>query len=182
MCRMHRYPAYRLQGLTLIELMTTLAVAATLLTIGLPSYQSFIERQRVSTALHLLTSHMASARMTAITHRVPTVVCPSNGAGGCRTDGDWTHGWLMFTDKDGNRRPDLPTDILRDERAPIHESLRIVSSSGRPQLRYQPSGYSYGSNITIRVCRGERLLGTVVVNNTGRVRSVRSPGARPCMG
>ncbi len=172
----------RTPGFTLIEAMIVLAVMATLLAIGLPSYQNFIQGQRVNTAMHLLAAHMASARMTAISHRAPTVVCPSNGAGGCRTDGDWTQGWLMFLDKDGNRRPDLPTDILRDERAPIHGSLRIVSSAGRSQLRYQPTGYSYGSNITVRICREDRLLGTVIVNNTGRVRSARSPGTGPCMG
>lgn len=170
------------RGFTLIEAMITLAVMATLLAIGMPSYQGFIQRQRVDSAMHLLTAHMASARMTAITHRVPTVVCPSNGNGGCRTDGDWTHGWLMFTDRDGNRRPDLPKHILRDERAPIHSSLRIVSSSRRPQLRYQPTGHSYGSNLTVRICNGDRLMGTVIVNNSGRVRSARSPGSRPCMG
>ncbi len=171
-----------IRGFTLIEAMITLSVMATLLAIGMPSYQGFVQRQRVNSAMHLLTAHMASARMTAITHRVPTVVCPSNGNGGCRTDGDWTHGWLMFTDRDGNRRPDLPKDILRDERAPIHGSLRIMSSSGRSQLRYQPTGYSHGSNLTIRICQQDRLLGTVIVNNAGRIRSARSPGSRPCMG
>ena len=170
------------RGFSLIEAMVVMAVAAILLAVGVPSYQGMTERTRINSAMHLLSAHMASARNTAISYRIPTVVCPSNLAGGCRTDGDWSHGWLMFFDPDGNRQPDLPQDILRDENAPIHPSLRIVTSSGRLQLRYLPDGRSAGSNLTVRLCREDTLLGRVIVNNGGRVRSERASGSTPCMG
>ena len=175
-------PHGAVRGFSLIEAMVVMAVAAIGLAVGVPSYQGMIERTRISSAMHLLTAHMASARNTAISYRIPTVVCPSNLAGGCRTDGDWSHGWLMFFDPDGNRQPDLPQDILRDENAPIHPSLRIVTSSGRLQLRYLPDGRSAGSNLTVRLCREDTLLGRVIVNNGGRVRSERASGSTPCMG
>jgi type IV fimbrial biogenesis protein FimT len=154
-----------------------MAIAAIGLVVGVPSYQNVVESQRASSAMHLLSAHMASARTTAITYRIPTVVCPSNLAGGCRGDGDWSQGWLMFFDPDGNRRPDTLQDILRDENAPVHPSIRIVSSPGRPQLRYTPDGRSYGSNLSVRVCRDEHLLGRLVVNNLGRVRTEK-PASR----
>ena len=128
----HEYQTYA------TDFILTHPVAAILLAVGVPSYQGMTERTRINSAMHLLSAHMASARNTAISYRIPTVVCPSNLAGGCRTDGDWSHGWLMFFDPDGNRQPDLPQDILRDENAPIHPSLRIVSSAGRTQLRREP--------------------------------------------
>ena len=169
-------------GFTLVEALTVLAVASIGLALGVPSYKSFMERQRASTAMHLLTAHMASARSTAISYRIPTVVCPSDSAGGCRTDGDWSQGWLMFFDKDGNRKPDLREDILRDENAPIHPSLRILSSAGRSQLRYLPDGRSAGSNLTVRLCREGVLLGSVIVNNVGRIRSEKGSGSTACGG
>ncbi len=159
-----------------------MAITAIGLVLGVPSYNSLVERQRASSAMHLLTAHMASARSTAITYRIPTVVCPSNRAGGCRTDGDWSQGWLMFFDADGNRQPDTRTDVLRDEGAPIHPSLRIVSSSGRPQLRYLPDGRSAGSNLSVSLCRDDTLLGQVIVNNVGRIRSEIASGSKPCQG
>jgi len=168
------------QGVTLIEAMVVVSVAAIGVAMGLPSYNGFLERQRLSSAMHLLTAHIATARSTAISYRIPTVVCPSNGAGACRKDGNWSQGWLMFFDKDGNRKPDLPQDVLRDENAPIHPTLRIVSSAGRPQLRYQPDGRSGGSNITIRICREDRVLGKVIVNNFGRARTERPAGREAC--
>jgi type IV fimbrial biogenesis protein FimT len=167
-------------GFSLIEAVTVMAIAAIGLAIGVPSYRGAVESQRVSSAIHLLSAHMASARSTAISHRMPTVVCPSNRAGGCRMDGDWSQGWLMFFDPDGNRQPDSPKDVLRDENAPIHPTLRMVSSAGRPQLRYMPDGRSTGSNLRVRLCRDDKLLGQVIVNNVGRVRSESAPGSNPC--
>ena len=174
--------ARRSSGFTLVEALTVLAILSIGLVLGVPSYKGLMERQRASSAMHLLTAHMASARNTAISYRIPTVVCPSNRAGGCRTDGDWSQGWLMFFDKDGNRQPDLREDILRDENAPVHPSLQILSSASRSQLRYMPDGRSAGSNLTVRLCREGTLLGKVVVNNWGRIRSEKTSGTAPCTG
>jgi type IV fimbrial biogenesis protein FimT len=170
------------EGFSLVEALVVMAISAIGLLIGVPSYRSLMEHQRASSAMHLLTAHMASARNTAISYRIPTVVCPSNRAGGCRMDGDWSQGWLMFFDADGNRQPDTREDVLRDENAPIHPSLRIVSSKGRPQLRYLPDGRSSGSNITVRLCHEDELLGLVVINNAGRIRSESFSGSIPCQG
>ncbi|MEO8367131.1 MAG: GspH/FimT family pseudopilin [Pseudoxanthomonas sp.] len=175
-----RFPTRMRDGFSLVEALTVLAIAAILLLIGVPSYAGLVESQRASSAMHLLTAHMASARSTAITYRIPTVVCPSDRAGGCRSDGDWSQGWLMFFDADGNRQPDSRQDILRDENAPIHPSLRIVSSAGRTQLRYLPDGRSAGSNLSVRLCREDKLLAQVIVNNTGRIRSETASGSTPC--
>lgn len=172
---------YGPRGFSLLEALVVMAISAIVLAIGVPSYRSVIENQRASSTMHLLHAYMASARGTAISYRIPTVVCPSNRAGGCRMDGDWSQGWLMFFDADGNRQPDAREDILRDENAPLHPSLRLVSSSGRPQLRYLPDGRSAGSNISVRLCRGDVLLGQVIVNNVGRVRSEKASGSKPCM-
>lgn len=169
------------RGFSLLEALVVMAISTIVLAIGVPSYRSVIENQRASSTMHLLTAYMASARGTAISYRIPTVVCPSNRAGGCRMDGDWSQGWLMFFDADGNRQPDAREDILRDENAPLHPSLRLVSSSGRPQLRYLPDGRSAGSNISVRLCRDDVLLGQVIVNNVGRVRSEKASGSKPCM-
>jgi type IV fimbrial biogenesis protein FimT len=168
-------------GFSLLEALVVMAISAIGLAIGVPSYRGMMDNQRTSSTMHLLTAYMASARNTAISYRIPTVVCPSDRAGGCRTDGDWSQGWLMFFDADGNRQPDTREDILRDENTPLHPSMRLVSSSGRPQLRYLPDGRSAGSNLSVRLCRDGILLGQVIVNNVGRARSERASGSKPCM-
>ena len=118
------------------------------------------------------------ARSTAIMRRAQVVVCPRTEDFQCRDDRDWSQGWIVFTDDDGNRQPDEEAHILRATDPPAHRGLAIDST--RRFLRYQRDGRSAHSNQTVRVCSGERLAGTVVVNNLGRVRSARPNAATPC--
>jgi len=179
----HRSRSPRLpHGLSLLELMITVAITAILLTLAVPSYQSFVERNRADTATYLLTSLFASARATAVTYRRITSVCPTDGTSPwCTSDGDWSRGWLMFTDPDGDRQPDTPDEVLRHERFPVHPSLRLQSSRGRPQLRYLPDGRSAGSNLTVKICDESRVLVEVVVNNAGRPRVNRLRTGATCV-
>lgn len=171
----------KVEGMTLIELLTGMAIAVICLSLGIPSYRHLMDRQRTDTAVHGLTSYLASARATAITHHKITTVCPTNGTEPvCTDDGDWSHGWLMFLDADGNHQPDGTEDILRNEVAPLSGALTMRSSAGRPQVRYLPDGRSAGSNITVRVCAEQSLMGEVIVNNMGRIRAMRPNGSRPC--
>lgn len=169
-------------GFGLIELMFTIAVVAVLATLAAPAFQDLLLRMRVAAAMHRLTAQMALTRSTAVVRRTTAALCPSDGAGRCRADGDWSGGWLLFLDGDGNRQPGAAADVLREEPLPLHRSLRILTSSSRPQLRYHPDGRSGGSNMTVRLCHEDRLMGAVVVSNTGRVRTSRPSGPAPCGG
>jgi type IV fimbrial biogenesis protein FimT len=169
----------RIAGFTLIEEMTVLAILAITLSIGLPAFGDALQRNRTQTTMHLLSADMAMARNSAIMRSAPVVVCPRDLGGGCGTGSDWGSGWIVFTDVDGNRVPDLEADILRSEDAPADNSaLRIVSS--RPLLRYQPDGRSANSNLTVHVCADDGILGQVIVNNLGRVRTSYQKAGAPC--
>ena len=54
------------KGFTLIELMVTIAIAAILLTIGVPSLTSFFDRQKVITAAEQVYSHLQQTKVEAI--------------------------------------------------------------------------------------------------------------------
>ena len=164
-------------GLTLIELLTTLTIAAVTLTVGLPAFSGTLERTRVSTTMHRVSADLAMARSTAIMRRAQVVVCPRTPDYRCSDDSDWSRGWIVFTDDDGNRQPDEDAHILRVTDPPSHRRLAIDST--RRFLRYQRDGRSAHSNQTVRVCSRDRLAGTVVVNNLGRVRSADRPGNYP---
>ncbi len=178
MCR--KQPAWRYRGVTLIEALVVMAVLAVLASLGVPAFQLLMQRQRVDSAIYLLSSHLATARMTAITYRSIIAVCPADGAGGCRNDSDWSQGWLMFRDSDGNRQPDDPEDVLRQEVPSVHPMLRIVSTTGRQQVRYLPDGRNAGSNLTVRFCHGELARAALIVNNAGRIRTTRDVSSPTC--
>jgi type IV fimbrial biogenesis protein FimT len=161
-------------GFTLIEAMTVLAITALTLTLGFPALSGALERTRVATTLHHLTADMAMARSTALMRREQVVVCPRVAGGSrCAPGSDWSHGWLVFVDADGNRQPDQDTDLLRATDAPARDRSLLYLPSTRAFLRYQVDGRSAHSNLSVNVCSRGLLAAKVVVNNHGRVRSER---------
>lgn len=170
---MHRQAS----GLTLVETAVSVSVLSTLMAIGLPAFAHLLEHQRTSAALASLVSQMSNARLAAVKHRRPTILCPSTTGMRCTPGGDWSRGWIMFVDRGDRTGPTRPGDLLQSEAAPTNPRLRILGTAGRDHLRYLPDGRSAGSNLTLVVCdqRGARL-GAVVVNNAGRPRTERGPG------
>src|SRR3546814_8372883 len=64
-------------GFSLIELVATLSVLATLLAIALPSFTTLLQGSRASGTYHLLTTSLAAARLRAVKDNAPVTVCPS---------------------------------------------------------------------------------------------------------
>ena len=168
-------------GFTLIELVTTMSIVAILSGIAAPSFAGFLERQRASAAISSLMTHMSLARMSAITRNRRAVLCPSVDGRHCEVGTDWSAGWMLFMDDDGNRKPDVSDEIIRVDLEPTSRHLRVVSTTGRPQLRYLPDGRAAGTNLTVSICnQRQELLGQVIVNNMGRPRSERPKAPTPC--
>ncbi|WP_269790698.1 GspH/FimT family pseudopilin [Stenotrophomonas sp. Iso1] len=169
-------------GFTLIELVVCLAVFALLAAIAAPPLSALLERHRAIAAEHALIHHLQLARMTAVTHRKPAVLCPSLDGRSCSGGNDWSIGWLVFVDRAGKRTPEDPADIVRNDIHPTSSTLRLVSTRGRSNIRYQPDGRSAGSNLTISICSKEgTILAQVIVNNAGRPRSQRPKTPQSCV-
>ncbi len=168
----------RQSGLTLIEAMIVSAVLALMVGIGLPSYRELRQGMQLRSLAHQLTTDFAAARMHAIRSGVPVVVCPVRGEG-CRMDGDWSGGWMVFRDADRNLHPDHQDDVLSQYRVRTAD-MRILSNAGRPVLRYLPNGMSAGSNLTVALCSHQQMRARVVVNNGGRIRSEWQQEAAIC--
>ena len=170
-------------GFTLIELTITLAIIAILAGVAGPAMASFIEHQRATAAAASLTTHMQLARMAAVSRNRRAVLCPSSDGTSCAAGIDWSTGWMLFVDEDGNRKPDASDEVLRVDLEPTSRHLRVVSTVGRQQLRYLPDGRSAGANLTISICnKAGDVLGRVIVNNMGRPRSERPKLPTACPG
>lgn len=169
------------RGFTLMETIVCVSVLSILAAAALPSMTGLLERQRAIAASHALLHQLSLARTTAISKRAPVVLCPSDDGSNCAPVNDWSGGWLLFLDRDGNRRPDRADDILQASNLPTSRHLRLMSSPSRKHARYLPDGRSLGTNLTISICNPKgHLLGSVIVNNAGRTRSTRPAGPFPC--
>jgi type IV fimbrial biogenesis protein FimT len=163
------------RGFTLAELVVTVAVLGITLALALPSLRLLRERAHALDALHGLTTSLAAARMAAVARGRPVSVCPSADGLHCRTDLIWDEGWLVFVDADRSGQPAGPGAILHHVQRAAAD-LPVRATAGRHRVRYQPDGMAGGSNISLSLCRRSdgRLVGQVVVNLAGRIRSENS--------
>jgi type IV fimbrial biogenesis protein FimT len=168
------------RGYTLLQLAIVMAMICVLAAVGLPAFQDLIMRQRLAVTSYRLTSQLALARNSAISYGIPVSVCPSNGDGRCRSDNDWSRGWMVYRDRDRQPQPAEPGSILGLETAPAAASMTVVSNTGRHAVRFLPDGRSAGSNLSLRICRKGRLLAKVVVNNVGRTRLAKTAADEAC--
>src|SRR3546814_1609643 len=139
-------------GFSLIELIATVSVLATLLAIALPSFTTLLQGSRASGTYHLLTTSLAAARLRAIKDNAPVTVCPSADGRSCRSDEVWSDGWIVYQDPGRDTQPQgSDTVIQRFEGVGVE--LQLKTTSGRSHVRLLPSGRASGSNLSIRLCR-----------------------------
>jgi prepilin-type N-terminal cleavage/methylation domain-containing protein len=84
----------REDGFTMIELMVTIAVAAILVGIAVPSFQNYIQNTRSRALASDLSSALNLARAEAVTRADQVNVCPSDDGAAC--GGTWADGWVVI--------------------------------------------------------------------------------------
>ncbi|MGY0559145.1 GspH/FimT family pseudopilin [Luteimonas sp. A277] len=168
-------------GLTLVELVTTMAVLAITLSIAVPSFAALLQSNRETTTYHLLTTSLASARLSAVKDNAPVTVCPSTDGRRCRNDTIWSDGWIIYRDPGRDRQPATDDAVLQRFDA-VPTGLHLRSTAGRLRVRFLPGGWAYGSNLSIHLCRtgDDGHLGSVIVNNGGRPRTSRQTTPAAC--
>ena len=159
----------RTHGYTLYELLLALGVAAMVISAGLPSFAGTLARGRQATEINALFHAAHVARKESIMRRRVVTLCPSLDAATCRTDGDWSDGWILFenTDRDSPavRDPDEP--LLRAHA--VAKTIRIRAN--RRSFTFRAT-FLRATNGTFVLCDAAgRVPGkALVVSYTGRPR------------
>jgi type IV fimbrial biogenesis protein FimT len=173
----HPHPA----GFTVLELLVTLTIAAVLLITGLPSLQAFSDRQRMKAAVGTLHNDLLLARSEAVFRGMEVIACPGGRAEGCADSSDWSGGWIVFGDANGDRERQSGEAVLRHGQ--WFQRLRITGSAGRTQIRFFPDGSAPGSNGSIWFCGmdGPAQARRLVISNAGRIRRDLGPDIDPVL-
>lgn len=160
-------------GFTLVELMATLAIAAILIAVSTPVLEGVASNTAARSALGEFQNHVAYARMLAVARNEPVTLCPSSDGRTCTTSNVWSEGWIVFRDPAHAAQPAGP-DAIVQRALPPSPRVRMQSTAGRTRIRFLPTGWASGTNVTLDACIGGRSLGRVVINNAGRARSESS--------
>lgn len=163
-------------GFTLIELLVTIAVAAILLTVAVPSFRSLTQNNRMSTQANELTSALSLSRSEAIKRGQRITVCASTNGATCNTN-NWENGWIVFSDTNGNQTVDAVDTLLRVTGAlETGKTLRSSGFSNAGFIQYASSGLALAQNPdegTFTLCddRGATSARGVIVGATGRIKA-----------
>ena len=147
-------------GLTLIELLLSMAALAILMTIAVPCYRSILQYIHVQSAAQQLSRGIELVRMTAVEARSLVTICPLGKNFHCGAN--WQHGQLVIenaTQKVFNVLPALADDV------------RVVwcSSLGKnSSLEFDPTGFTHGQVGSFFLSAGHSRK-RLIVNFSGRV-------------
>lgn len=173
----------RPHGFTLIELMVTLAIAAILMFLAIPSFVSYQRNTQLTSAANSLLAAINAARGEAMKRGMSAMVVPTNNGS------DWTTGWVVFVDKN-NSRTYTDTGDVKDSivltQAAVPSGISVtgtgIASGGTPYIMFDASGYSktktgFAGNLSFSFVRsdlaaadGYRQTRKIKIASTGRVR------------
>ena len=180
----------RMRGFTVVELMITLAVAAILFAVAVPSFMTFLNSNRLTGAGNDVVSLLQNARMESLRRGVRVLVCPSNDGLTCSTPDatGWT-GMISFADADANQTP-ASTEILRTQPFTTPLQLRASSNlSADNRIVFRPDGFAYEADgdlmtamlaVCLPVTTPAQNVRDVVIGTGARIGVLRRNGGGAC--
>ena len=172
--------AYSQVGFTLMELMITLAIAAILLSVGVPSFRALIKDSHLTVANNDLVTAFNVARSEAVKRGLRVTVCKSANQASCTTSNNWDQGWLVFTDENNNGVYNSGTETLLRVHGAMEALVTAVGGgaiaenvsyvmSGKSQ---QAGGGLQSGTILVRDDRVGDFGRNLTISQTGRVNTV----------
>lgn len=161
------------KGFTLIELLLAIAIMGIILSIGIPSFNSFVVNTRLINYSNEMVRALNLARSESAKQNYRVTICKSatttTSTPACNESRTWEDGFIVFVDKNNNQ-------ILNsDEKVVLGVSALsadfFYQSSYDHYLSYRPDGRS-NVNGNFRICSpdtGSTRFSKVVISDTGRI-------------
>ncbi len=181
------------RGITLIELMVTVALLVLLVSLATPSYRSFVVNQQLSTASSEFLSSLLQARSEALRLGKQTLVVPLKEIEGPSASSySWLDGWCVFVDSAGTGTYSSSTSTLVNctKKPDLSGIVSVTTGSGftsgpfvenKPFFAFSPAGFSVGPPSRYTGTLNGKLW--LRANDTGRERAIvvsRSGRPRIC--
>lgn len=166
-------PMPRVRGVTLVELIVALAIAAILMAIALPSFQGTLRSSRVAGATNQFIAAVVLARSEAIKNTRGAGVCASANGSTCQAGTDWGVGLMVWADVNGNGTFQPGTDtVLRFLQG--NPRVTVTGPAAVDAIRFDPRGRIVGVEQSVVLqpdaCGSRPLRRTLTVGATGQIR------------
>jgi type IV fimbrial biogenesis protein FimT len=144
----------RIRGFTIIEMMVTVLILAIISVAAAPAFTDVIRRARIDANNSKITGALAFARSEAVSRNANVSMCTLDSDGDfCDGDEDWSLGWIVFEDVDGNGDFDNAADtVLRVWSAlPDTVELQEIDDSSNSLTFDEKGTIGLGTNFTLRL-------------------------------
>ncbi len=169
----------RHRGLSLIELMVTLAVILVLALAGGPPMADLLRNNRLTAQANELNAGVVRARGEAVARRGWVTLCSSTDGDLCiststtcpNNASQWEGGWIVFADTNGNCKRDAAELLLAAQGVlPAGMTLRTTGFANTGAVRFDARGLPDSAG-TFILCdaRGATRARTLAVNAVGKV-------------
>lgn len=164
----------RHRGVTLVELVIGILILSLLVSMAAPSFVSTVKNNRLATQINEFVGAFAGGRSEAVKRGLPISVCTSADGASCTTSGDWSQGWLLFTDDgatpgevDGTETVLLVHNGFTDGKNTLNSAVNRVTFNSR--------GFITSGLETFTLCddRGAEYARGVILAPNGRLMRTR---------
>jgi type IV fimbrial biogenesis protein FimT len=132
------------RGVTLIELITVIAIAAILMTIAVPGFRYIMVSYRVAGEVNGLLGDLQFARTEAIREGQFVTACVSADGQSCAAGNKpWNTGWIVFSDPNNNQTADKGEPILRVQ-ATFTGTDTFVAGAPLSSVTFSREGFALG--------------------------------------
>ena len=132
------------RGFSMVQLMVTLTIIAILTGLAVPGYRYVTTSTRISGEVNNLLGDLQFARYQAIKQGQPVTVCPAaTPYTGCLSASttNWTSGWIVFNDVNGNGTVDTGEAVIRIQQALSGTDTLTLLTGGTGRVTFNREGY-----------------------------------------
>lgn len=165
---------YNQTGLTMTELLITLAIVGVMMSVSMPSMNSFAEDNQVSSDTKAMFNSLQLARSESATRNSRVSLCKIDPAAptACENSESWDSGWIVFEDTNLDSTRNAGEQIFLTAMG-MQENTVVSTSDYATTISFLPSG-GVTNNGTLTLCVAGNVARSITINATGRPRMVNS--------